>query len=60
MRSRLAFRERVLASAIRVCASRLNSMLAILPLLADKFPTNAGFWSRYRACCIEGPPRSKI
>ena len=42
MRSRLAFRERVLASAIRVWASRLSSMLAILPLLTDKFPINAG------------------
>src|SRR6188472_4778004 len=48
MRSRLAFRDRVLASAIRVSASRLSSMLAILPLLPDKFPTNASVW------CHEG------
>jgi hypothetical protein len=45
----LAFRERVLASAIRVWASRLSSMLAILPLLTDKIPTNVGIW------CREGP-----
>ena len=32
MRSRLALRDRVPASAIRVSASRLSSMLAILPL----------------------------
>src|SRR5688572_3044493 len=31
MRSRLAFRERVAVSAIRVSASRLSSMLVILP-----------------------------